>query len=315
MFGSNPNTILPPSRFKTNHTLNGVSSNDANRFIIRVHLSVGPGELTPVGFVASAHAERPWEAPNNAYHSCSREELESLAAAHITQYKDKTWNAPTKFISGSYSLAYVLFEALRRRFQNRNRPGDFEILISIIDLAEIPNDKWLATELVGAYWRDAAFFARWAQEVLVYGHIPHRAVVATMSVNNFFDCLPRWCNIREDIKPGSLWSTEAVVDRLKILAKENVTSEEEDALLIHSVESSLATLGNLSTSAEAIESVSRFAAIFCWWPKWIIGTDPSEYSALLERVREKVRLRYTIKFGDGYNRVVGNKPSPMDIDG
>ncbi|KAJ7818548.1 hypothetical protein B0H14DRAFT_2601265, partial [Mycena olivaceomarginata] len=63
-------------------------------------------------------------------------QLAELAASHITQYKDGTWREPTKFISGSYSLAYVLFEALRRQRNAWNRSGKSEILISIIDLAE-----------------------------------------------------------------------------------------------------------------------------------------------------------------------------------
>ncbi|KAJ7800295.1 hypothetical protein B0H14DRAFT_3490803 [Mycena olivaceomarginata] len=299
MFTSDPNTILPPCKFRTKHTLHGVSSTDANWFIIRVHLNTGHGKrrithTTPV----PAHNSQ------------------SSQASHITQYKDGTWREPTKFISGSYSLAYVLFEALRRQRNAWNRSGKSEILISIIDLAEVPNDKWLATELVGAYWTHAAFFARWAQEVLIYGHIPSCAVVATMSVNSFFDCLPRWCqSIRKDIHSHSLKSTEDVVDQLKILAKENNMLEEEDVLLVHSIESSLATLRNQSASEDAIDRVSRFAAIFCWWPKWIMGTDPSAYSPLLEDIRGKVRRRYTIMFGEGYNRVEGNESSPMDIDG
>ncbi|KAJ7833127.1 hypothetical protein B0H14DRAFT_3462926 [Mycena olivaceomarginata] len=309
MFTSDPNTILPPCKFRTKHTLHGVSSTDANRFIIRVHLNTGHGELKSVGFVASAYAKRPWEAPDNAYHSGSREQLAELAASHITQYKDGTWREPTKFISGSYSLAYVLFEALRRQRNAWNRSGKSEILISIIDLAEVPNDKWLATELVGAYWTHAAFFARWAQEVLIYGHIPSRAVVATMSVNSFFDCLPRWCqSIREDIHSHSLKSTEDVVDQLKILAKENNMLEEEDVLLVHSIESSLATLRNPSASEDAIDRVSRFAAIFCWWPKWIMGTDPKNGKAdkfANDACDEAERdLRETRVVRSGYARVV-----------
>ncbi|KAJ7656240.1 hypothetical protein DFH06DRAFT_468326 [Mycena polygramma] len=288
MTTSNFYTILPPSRFGTNHTLADVSSVAANRYVFRVHLSIGQGALTPRGFVASAFTNWRSDAPGESPYS--GKELAEVAAAHINQLKHKTWGQPTEFVSCSYSLPYVLFEASRRNSILWNRPDNSEILISIIDLWEIPSDKWLGTELVGAYWKQAPFFSRWAQEVLVFGHIPLAAVTATMSMDSFFDCLPRWCSgVRGDIRQGCLWSTEAVVHHLKILAMDNDTPEERKALLIQSVERSIPALHIPSTSADPIDRTSQLAAIFCWWPRWITGTDPTAYPALFRTVHEKVR--------------------------
>ncbi|KAJ6581794.1 hypothetical protein B0H19DRAFT_1251961 [Mycena capillaripes] len=172
------NAILPPCRFgtKLNDTLSGISFSDANRFIFRIHLSVGHGELKPVGFIASVYDERPWEAPNSAYHLGSREEFLSLAAAHINQYKDKTWEAPTEFISGSYSLPYVLFEALQRHAKPEwTRPAGSEILISIIDLAQ---------GLQTVHHR----LARETAEETVYRHGGDDGAVRDVSINENFLC-------------------------------------------------------------------------------------------------------------------------------
>ncbi|KAJ7019798.1 hypothetical protein C8F04DRAFT_1146704 [Mycena alexandri] len=294
MAASPPDTIIPPCKFEDVHTFYSVSSNDANRFIFRIHLSVKYGMLRPEGFIASANTETPLDAMSNARYIGSGEELRRLASAHITQYKDGTWRQPTSFISASYSLPYTLFEAQRRTLQSWSRPHGSEILISIIDTTAIPNsDIWLGTELVGAYGPPhAAYFARWAQEVLVYRFIPRAAVVATMSVGSFLDCLPRWCSdIKHSIEPNCLWSTESVVGHLRALARCKHTLEEQEELLAQSVERSLATLRLPFTSEEAVDSVSRLAAIFYWWPRWIVRTDPSVYTALLERVRQRVRER------------------------
>jgi hypothetical protein len=39
------------------------------------------------------------------------------------------------------------------------------------------------------------------------------------------------------------------------------------------------------------DASSAFAAIFCWWPKWITGTDPTAYPALLDRVEQATRIK------------------------
>ncbi|KAJ7180851.1 hypothetical protein C8R46DRAFT_1070768 [Mycena filopes] len=292
-----PTAVIPPCKFENGHTFNSVSSNDANRFIFRVHLNVKHGIIWPEGFIASAHARLPLDVLSNARHGGSREELQRLAAAHITQYKDGTWGQPTDFISASYSLPYTLFEAHRRASQRWNRPPESEVLISVIDTKLIPNDNlWLGTELVGAHGPGhASFFARWAQEVLVYGLIPRAAIVSTMSLPSFLDCLPRWCSdIKDSINPSCLWSTESVTGHLRALARCKHTLEAQDELLAQAVECGLATLRPKSADAEAVDSVARFAAIFCWWPRWIVRTDPSAYAALLECIRQRVRERLQI---------------------
>ncbi|KAF8158943.1 hypothetical protein K438DRAFT_1986115 [Mycena galopus ATCC 62051] len=64
-----------------------------------------------------------------------------------------------------------------------------QMQISVIDSRKLEADVWLGTELVGAWWKDDTFFARWV-EVLVYSKINHDAVVVTMPMEDFFSFLP-----------------------------------------------------------------------------------------------------------------------------
>ncbi|KAJ7117715.1 hypothetical protein C8R44DRAFT_791314 [Mycena epipterygia] len=309
---SDPYAVLPPVRFGTRHTLRALRElhgpNSPNRYIFRIHRGTGFGApIRDIGFIASTHSSFPQDTPIN-YTGPSLEALQRIAAAHITQYNDGTWCMPTDFISASYSLPYVLFECQRRAVVQHWLPPD-DIWISVIDTAKIPSDAWLGTELVGAYWTKAAFFARWAQEVLVYGWIPNDAIVVTVPAQRIFDCVRPWCGeIKNRIQKDDLWSTEVVAAALTELAREYVdgteeAEEEQAALFAQSVEQSIAVLRNtLPTSmdtfttrihADAVDTIARLAAMFCWWPKWITGTNPDVYPDLLEQIRQEVlgRLR------------------------
>ncbi|KAJ7504200.1 hypothetical protein B0H11DRAFT_1981187, partial [Mycena galericulata] len=291
---------LSPFRFYPDHNHKTIKQNPANRYLYRVHRKTGPGALLRGhGFVASAHARQPQDAPHNTHFTGSVEELTKSGSAHIAQWKEGTWSSPSHFISASYSLPYVLFETQRRGVPPAAHwYRGTEMQVSVIDALAIPSDVYLGTELVGAYYHDAAFFSRWSQEVLVYGWIPAAAVVATMSVDEFYNCLPKWCGgVRALISPRGHWSTQEVAGFLKILAECNDTPAKEEALVVQSVERSIALLRNAQPRAsvhERVDKITRLAAMFCWWPKWIkgtAGTDPAAYTGLLRRVEQRVRER------------------------
>lgn len=197
---------------------------------------------------------------------------------------------PTPFISTTFSLAYALFAA--GRFNARH--GCTDTQISIIDTAKMNTSAWLATELVGASWTDAAFFAGSAQEVLVYRRILVDAVVATVALDEFLDCLPRWCgDVGYQIQRYQLHSTEAAVHALAdaaFLPASNM-AEEESALEVQSVKRSIWILRStlppsmadcdLDTHADAVDAIARLAALFVWWPKWITAIDPVAYPLFL----------------------------------
>ncbi|KAJ7698901.1 hypothetical protein B0H17DRAFT_1196491 [Mycena rosella] len=182
-------------------------------------------------------------------------------------------------------------------------PSSRGIFATAVAARKITSDVWLGTELVGAYDSKAALFARRAQEVLVYKAIPSDALVVTLTMEDFFGCLPGWCEgINTQIADGSLPSTEAVVRALAELARDfdNNLEEEWEKLATQSVQRGIAMLRSQilpismgsfdehTTHADAVHRIARLAAIFCWWPKWITGTDPLEYPALLERVEKRV---------------------------
>ncbi|KAJ7716137.1 hypothetical protein B0H16DRAFT_1614508, partial [Mycena metata] len=172
---------------------------------------------------------------------------------------DGTRDQPSQFISASFSLAYALFETRRwNAFHWCNTTQ-----ISVIDPSKIPADI-------------DTFFARWAQEALVYGHIPHEAIIFTGDLEVFLGCLPRWCN------RNYVGSTEQMVTVLSAAARDpdNDTAEQQRVLLNHSVERSIKLLRR--------NKISRFAIIWCWWPKWITSQNPAEYLPLFEAVRGRV---------------------------
>ncbi|KAJ7019795.1 hypothetical protein C8F04DRAFT_1146698 [Mycena alexandri] len=283
---------------------------DENPFLLRVHRKDGHGELSSLGFFASTHSTIPYNAPGSAhYPGSSGRELERRASAHVTQWKNRTWDQPSCFISLARSIPYVLFESRRRDLLHpANQPR-----ISVIDGAKLVarSDAWLATDLVGHIPRDPVFFAQRADEVLAYSWIHRDAVVATVPVDKFFDCLPPWCGqVKADIRGDRLWSTADVANALETLARQHCnTAAAEEELLEHSVQQSIEILRreNLASSMEgfdenrhagAIDKIAGLASIFCWWPKWIVGDDDAEYPALLEAVRNRVvqKLRWE-KFG------------------
>ncbi|KAJ7180859.1 hypothetical protein C8R46DRAFT_1070776, partial [Mycena filopes] len=217
--------------------------------------------------------------------------LQTAAHAHVPQWKYGTSDLSSPFLSASYSLAYALFEA--RRWNIRHRCTDTQI--SIIDTAEIPSDMWLATELVGATCSHAAWFARAAEELLIYHRIPCRAVVVTLSLDELWDFLPGWC---ADIKPRVcgryITSTSNMVSAL-LVAYDHNKSDAQAAVMEQSVPRSLDLLlrlnVNLSSSEDvdyAVDKLAGVAAIFCWWTSWIKNVDPSAYPPMLERVRATV---------------------------
>ncbi|KAJ6514924.1 hypothetical protein C8R47DRAFT_1275801 [Mycena vitilis] len=204
---------------------------------------------------------------------------------------NRTSHLPSPFVSASHSLPYALFEA--RRWNELYRRTNTQI--SIVNTAKISSDAWLATELVGADFHPAAYFARCAQEVLVCWYIPSGAVVATMSLDGLLDCLPRWCN---DIalrigQFRELRSTKHVAWALADAAIKpmNNTAEVEGAMIIHSVERSIWLLRTtLLSSTEDFDPAThkdeierRLATFFCWRTEWI--TDMA-YPLLLRWVQE-----------------------------
>ncbi|KAJ7491924.1 hypothetical protein FB451DRAFT_511504 [Mycena latifolia] len=310
MATSHPSTILPPDKFGNPHTFPSLILSAANELLFRVSpafergsLNRGPGHA----FTASAFDGIPAEALNNIHYVGPRADLVRMASAHINQWKDRTEHLPSPFVSVSCSFAYALFEA--RRWNARYWCNNTQI--TVIDATKITGDAWTATELVGAWSlspdpvvranKTDTFFGRWAEEVLVYGCIPQDAVIVTAPLESFFSSLPHWCadvtiQIRNRLV---LRSTEAVADALAKVANipANNTDEEQAILLAHSVERSIVMLRNAlppmgtfdqETHADLVEKVARLAAMFCWWPKWITRTDPLEYPALLERVKEEV---------------------------
>ncbi|KAJ7367000.1 hypothetical protein DFH08DRAFT_836210 [Mycena albidolilacea] len=168
--------------------------------------------------------------------------------------------------------------AIRRR--ELRDPGS-KPHISIIDSWKLKADAWLATELT--------FFRPMGGGVGVQADSPHRSrrQHPRLPVNDFFDYLPNWCHgggeFRKQIRVN-LWSIEAVAGEMKRLAEEKDTQEGENALIEKSVDRSIALLRNLLPKnmaefdniphGDAMDTISAFAAIFCWWPKWITGTDP-----------------------------------------
>ncbi|KAJ7251357.1 hypothetical protein C8J57DRAFT_1520699 [Mycena rebaudengoi] len=72
----------------------------------------------------------------------------------------------------------------------------------------------------------------------------------------------------------------------------NDSPEEHAVLLRQSVARSLLILQDMLPETDQhepdAEAVARFAAIFCWWPRWIINADPTTYHALLMQVRWEV---------------------------
>jgi hypothetical protein len=290
--------ILPRFQVERFHEYSNLISNPANRYIYRVHPAAGRGALIPRrGFVS-------YGCPSSAtgHYTEQFEDLVDLAVTHVTQWKNKTSRLPSPFVSASFSLAYALFEACR--WNERYRCTDTQI--SIIDTANIKSDTCLATELVGATWTEAGFFARRAQEVLIYQFIPCDAVVATMSLDALLDCLPPWS---DEVKPRILrretCTTYGVAYALVEAARPpaNHTPEVEVAVLIPSIERSIQMLRHTlppsmknfdpSAHADAIDQIARLASLFCWWSKWLAGVDPAAYPPLLQWVRDAVvqRLR------------------------
>ncbi|KAJ6508631.1 hypothetical protein C8R45DRAFT_968058 [Mycena sanguinolenta] len=286
-----PEYIVPKDRFATNHTYQKIRLHPAQRYFYRVHRERGHGAFKPgVGFRASSCATM--HPPIDAQYPGDYIVLRKMASKHITQYKDHTWTQPTDFVSGSYSLPYVLFETRRRNLRD---PGN-RMHISVIDSWKLTADAWLGTELVGAWWNRDTFFARWAEEVLVYKHVPHHAVVITRPADDFFRFLPHWCSGPEFRQEIGRWSTRAVANHIRGLVEQAYTSQAKRLLIESSVARSTILLKTVlppdmehfdeCTHAEAVDTIARFAAIFCWWPEWITGTDPDKYPELLEQITE-----------------------------
>ncbi|KAJ7117710.1 hypothetical protein C8R44DRAFT_983173 [Mycena epipterygia] len=202
------------------------------------------------------------------------EMLMQAAASHVAQWKYRTTHQPSQFISASFSFAYALFEA--RRWNAHHMCTDTQI--SVIDTAAITSDAWLATELVGTRRSHAAFFARRAEEVLVYRHIPYRAGVSFPRLSAALDVA---C---------------ALADAAANPA--NNTTQEVVAFLEHSIAHSIEMLRDIlpasmryydpQTHTDAVDAITRLAVLLFWWPKWITGVDPVAYPYWLQSVRDMV---------------------------
>ncbi|KAJ7698894.1 hypothetical protein B0H17DRAFT_1328363 [Mycena rosella] len=283
MSHSHPNTILPPFTLEAHNTYQDLITNPTNRHLFRLSPAFGRGALRSGGFYGQST-----QSQNDGHFTGSIDQLAHPASAHITQWKDGTAPLRSPFISASFSIAYALFEA--HRWNTHHKCTDTQI--SIIDTAQLTSDAWLATELVGACAAHTAFnFACWAEEVLVYQHIPFGAVVATAPLPAFLDALPRWCDdIITQIQLGDLRSTEEVARTLASAAADpaNNTQAAEDALQLLAVTQSVRLLRytlpasmltfDAHTHAAAVDAIARLALVFIWWPKWITGVDPVAYS-------------------------------------
>ncbi|KAJ7066443.1 hypothetical protein C8F01DRAFT_701812 [Mycena amicta] len=293
-------TLLPPGRFEDFHTYTQLISHPANRYLFRVHRQYGRGRLIPsIGFVARQYERNPQAAENNIHHQETATELSAAAAGHITQWLDGTSaSLQSQFVSASFSLAYALFEAQRWNAVFRCETTH----ISVIDPTKIPSDIWLGTQLVGADSRGgkAPGFARWAQEVLVYAHIPSKAVVFTAPLETYNNSLlPKLCDpVTELIRSRTLNSTEAVADALFDIAC-SFNAEEERALIGHAVEESLRAFNegrfNSRNSASPSEQVAWLAAFFCWWPKRMRRVHPEEFLDLRDAVRQRVNRVFQVE--------------------
>nr|GAT47369.1 predicted protein [Mycena chlorophos] len=283
-------SILPPGRLQSGHTYAKVTSHRANSYIFRVHRQSGRGRLIPgVGFVATAYDSAPETAKRNIHSQESAKELAAAASEHITQWVDGTHpSLRSKFVSGSFSLPYTLFEA--RRWNHVFHCDT--TLISVIDPMKIPGDAWLGAQLVGVHGSNKdARFARWAQEVLVYGHIPYDAVVFTAPLDTYcYSLLPPWCNpVIDLVISRTLKSTEAVVDAFCDLAR-RCTPEDERKLVDHVVAQSVKELqeGRFNDHNASADEVAWLAAFFAWWPRRMRGVHPQEFLDLKFAVRKKV---------------------------
>ncbi|KAJ7119472.1 hypothetical protein C8R44DRAFT_877898 [Mycena epipterygia] len=245
--GMSHSTILPPFRFGRDDNYRSLSSNPANRFIFRVHSATGDGALIPhVGFVPHGSSTL----VNDSHHTASWASLSRAAKHHVTQWTNKTRDTSSIFVSASYSISYALFEARRRDFlPSHNQPH-----ISIIDTSKIKSDAWLAAELIDDWMYPKISFAQCAQEILVCGGIPYNAVVITMPMDEFFDCLPGWCDgFKLAINPRRFWTSEAVASALAWAAKDpaNNTADEEATLVHDSATRSIGMLRHLLPASMA----------------------------------------------------------------
>jgi hypothetical protein len=290
-YPSEPATVLPPFALGSEHTYAKLVSQPANRFVYRVHSSTGDGALIPsVGFVASRFL-RGTALPTSSELDLSQTHTQLVrdAYSHVLQWKYP--GADSFFVSASFSIAYALHEAGRRNAAT----GSTNTQISVIDTSRIGVPALLATQLVGASDNEAAFFARRAQEILVCALIPETAVVFTAPLDIFLHFLPRWCDhLKPAIRHHGYSSTEDCAYALAnaALNPANDSPEEHAVLLRQSVARSLLILQDMLPETDQhepdAEAVARFAAIFCWWPRWIINTDPTTYHALLMQVRWEV---------------------------
>ncbi|KAJ6514926.1 hypothetical protein C8R47DRAFT_496473 [Mycena vitilis] len=287
------NFILPYLKLESFHDYHNLKSNPANRYIYLVHR---PDALIPREGFVSPGCPLPINDPLRG-HFTGQFNLKKAAEAHVTQWKNRTSYRHSQFLSASFSLAYALFEA--RRWNERYRCTDTQI--SIIDPAAIQSDAWLATQLVGANNHDAAYFARWAQEVLILHCIPAAAVVVTMSLDVLLDCIPPWSDeVKPRIRSRELNSTHWVADALAEAARNHAdhNPEGEVVVMMQSIEQSIRLLRHTLPSSmknfdpsmhtRTIDSVARLATLFCWWSKWLIGAPPDAYPPLLQWVRDAV---------------------------
>ncbi|KAJ7509890.1 hypothetical protein B0H11DRAFT_1961410 [Mycena galericulata] len=296
--------VLPPSRFGHYDNYASLASNPANHLLFRVHADSGRGSLVPnIGFVAS-DCPTPVDDPTRGVYTGSLGALCDAATVHVTQWKYKTWNLPSMFLSATFSIAHALREARRWNVYHRTDTTQ----ISVIYAPAIGTNKWLATELVGASGTPATWFARSALEVLIYQRIPFGSIIVTAPLASFLACLPGWCDeVKRGILSGDLKATEHIVNVLAFEAglPANNTPAEEHLLVMQSVERCIGMLRDklpasmadydYNTHEDVVDAIVLLATFFVWWPKWIIRVEPAAYPAHLKRVRNAVirRLRHS----------------------
>ncbi|KAF7308895.1 hypothetical protein MKEN_01089900 [Mycena kentingensis (nom. inval.)] len=294
---------LPVYQLRPQHTYAALVQYPAQGFAFRVHTETETGCLKPHGFVAPLYADFvpdriPW------IPLTLDEKPEPLANKHIMQWHNDEWPfLDSPYISCSMSLAYALWEAARwnRRWRCQSTQ------ISVIDLSKLRpgGDVRMGVELVGAFYNTAAYYSRWAQEILIVGHIPRDAVVFTGSFEVMSSFLPTWCNTPvQQIREQKVGSTQRATEVLQAAALADGQSQEaRKALMDHVVSRSIELhqemhmehlpqdFGEYSEYRHRpiVDEIAKFASIFCWWPRRMTRSNPTEYSRLLNDVRASLQ--------------------------
>ncbi|KAJ7142197.1 hypothetical protein C8R46DRAFT_1046459 [Mycena filopes] len=132
----------------------------------------------------------------------------------------------------------------------------------------------------------------WALANLV-GSDATKAIILTAPPEAFRRGLPVWYpDIEAQIEGGLDQFNRPVAARSAALNQKNNTRQMV-VLMEHALEHSVNMLGVKDPMAQRqnAQAVVLLTAMFCWWPRSIIGVDPSAYDAILRRAEEAVRRK------------------------